>query len=275
MMNQYGFPLCIQLTPPENFLEDRDFADTMELLQKWGFYGVELNIVDFVNTDPEKLKRFLENFGLRLTMIATGVFAKKNKLSLSSADEAVRKQTVRAFDQIVPFAETLDAGIICGFIKGGSEGDQAAAKRKFKISVDELKEKFGNSSSCIYLEATNHYEAAVMNLVSDGVGFLGEDLKNMRILPDTYHMNIEESSISAAMIKYADFYRNIHISDNNRYFPGFGAIDFYQILSVLKGMHYQGTMAIEGRNLYSLYEDIKRSCRYLANVADRIDLERK
>lgn len=74
----------------------------------------------------------------------------------------------------------------------------------------------------------------------------------------------------AAMIEYAEYYSNIHLSDNNRYYPGFGAIDFYSVLSVLKGMNYQGTMAIEGRNFYSLREDIQRSCQYLLNVADRL-----
>lgn len=269
-MNRYGFPLCIQLTLPEKFEDDRDFAETMELLQDCGFYGVELNIIDFVNTDPEKLKCYLKRFGLRLTMVATGVFAKKNRLSLSSTVELVRKQSVRAFDQIVPFAEALDAGIICGFIKGGSKEEPATAKRKLRLSIDAIKEKFGNSLSCIYLEATNHYEAATVNKVSEGVDFLGEELKNMRVLPDTYHMNMEESSMLAAMIEYAEYYSNIHLSDNNRYYPGFGAIDFYSVLSVLKGMNYQGTMAIEGRNFYSLREDIQRSCQYLLNVADRL-----
>ncbi len=269
-MDRYGFPLCIQLTLPKRFWEDRDFAETMELLGDYGFYGVELNIIDFMYTDPVKLKCFLERFGLRLTMVATGVFAKKNKLSLSSPDESVRKQTVDAFGQIVPFAEALDAGIICGFIKGGGEEEPDMARRKLKQSVDELKERFGNSSSCIYLEATNHYEATMVNRVSDGVDFLGEDVKNMRILPDTYHMNIEESSMPAVMVGYGSYYSNINISDNNRYYPGFGAIDFYSVLSVLKGMNYQGTMAIEGRNLYGPREDIIQTCRYLSGVADRL-----
>ena len=59
MNGKYGFPLCIQLVPPDDIYGDKEFADTLELLKEKGFYGVELNITDFQGIDPEKLKVFL------------------------------------------------------------------------------------------------------------------------------------------------------------------------------------------------------------------------
>ena len=270
MDRRYGFPLCIQLTPPADLYGSRAFADTLELLKDKGFYGVELNLTDFDGIDPEKLKVFLASYGLKMTMLASGVFAKENGLSLSSADEKVRKKTIDAFDKMVRFAGKMDAGIICGFIKGGAAEDVEMARSQMKKSVEELKERYGKAGVPIYLEATNHYEAAVVNCVAEGTALAGEPGGPICVLPDTYHMNIEESSMAAAIAGGRDFFRNIHISDNNRYFPGFGAIDFRQVLSLLKQLNYQGTISIEGRNLNTLNEDIVRSCSYLEEICRQI-----
>ncbi len=267
---KYGFPLCIQLVPPENIFESREFAETLSLLQKKGFYGVELNITDFAGTNPDRLKEYLKEFNLKMTYLASGSYAKKNKLSLSSQDESQRKKTVERFEQMICFAEQMECGIICGFIKGEAGEDRQKAFMQLQRSLTELEENCGNKKVDILLEATNHYEATVLNTVEETVRMADQGMKNIKILPDTYHMNIEEFSMAEVMIRYASYYKNIHISDNNRYFPGFGAIDFLQILHILRGIGYSGTISIEGRNYFSLNEDIERSATYLADVGARL-----
>lgn len=267
---KYGFPLCIQLVPPENIFESREFAETLSLLQKKGFYGVELNITDFAGTDPDRLKEYLKEFDLKMTYLASGSYAKKNKLSLSSQDESQRKKTVERFEQMICFAEQMECGIICGFIKGEAGEDRQKAFKQLQRSLTELEENCGNKKVDILLEATNHYEATLFNTVEETVRMADQGMKNIKILPDTYHMNIEEFSMAEVMIRYASYYKNIHISDNNRYFPGFGAIDFLQILHILRGIGYSGTISIEGRNYFSLNEDIERSATYLADVGARL-----
>ena len=272
---KYGFPLCIQLVPPENIFENKEFAETLSLLRDKGFYGVELNITDFSGTAPDRLKAYLKAFNLKMTYLASGSYAKKNKLSLSSADESQRKKTIDQFEQMICFAEQMECGIICGFIKGEAGEDEQKAVIQLQRSLMELEEKYGDKRVDILLEATNHYEATVLNTVGEAAQVAGLGMKNIEILPDTYHMNIEDLSMAEAMIQYASYYKNIHISDNNRYFPGFGAIDFFQIMQILRGIGYNGTISIEGRNYYSLNEDIERSSAYLAEVGARLQYREK
>lgn len=272
MKSKYGFPLCIQLVPPENIFHSKEFAETLKLLQEKEFYGVELNIKDFDEVNPLQLKEYLASYNLKMTYIASGIFAKKNELSLSAANEDIRRKTVDAFEEMIAYAEKMECGIICGFIKGGAGDNRAVAVSQMKKSIGELKTRYGNSSVNILLEATNHYEATMLNTLEEAAVFTGSERKNIQILPDTYHMNMEESSMAEAMVRYAAYYNNIHVSDNNRYYPGFGAIDFFQVISILKGMGYQGTMAIEGRNALSLNEDIRKSADYLSSVGDRLKL---
>ncbi len=267
MNSRYAFPLCIQLTAPDNMYEDKAFNDILSLLKKRDFYGVELNIVDFEKIDSDELEKYLNGYNLRMTLIASGAYAKKNNFSLSSTDEALRQKSVDGFDSMVGLAAKLNAGIICGFIKGNAGEDKDKAYEALKRSVDELKRRYANSNVKILLEATNHYEATVINGLCEGANYAGDIIE---ILPDTYHMNIEERNMYAALVKYRKSYCNIHISDNNRYFPGYGAIDFYKVLSILKSIDYNGTISIEGRNMYSICEDIEYTADYLEGISKRL-----
>ncbi|MGI6031371.1 MAG: sugar phosphate isomerase/epimerase family protein [Eubacteriales bacterium] len=268
MAHTYAFPLCVQLPLPANYQQDEDFCATMALLQELGFYGVELNITDF--TQPaEELVRFLAGYGLKLSMIATGGYAGKQGLSLSSLDEAVRTRTVAEMRTIIDYAAATGAGVICGFIKGVAGMPMEEATRQMDRSLEELSQQVKESGVDVYLEATNHYEATLANRVQDGVEFSRKWGDIYRVLPDTYHMNIEEVDMAAALVRYQGYYRNLHISDNNRYFPGFGAIDFAAVLCWLKAMGYTGTMSIEGRNWGTLRDDIRASAAYMEEASKK------
>ena len=259
-MGRYAFPLCIQLTLPED-MNDVSFRSTLEQLERLGFYGVELNVTDFNATDPVRLKALLGEHGLTMTMLASGAYAKRRDLSLSAPDEATRRRSVAALcDVLMPFARAMDCGIICGFIKGGADGKEAQLAK----TIDEI--SGGEDAHVpVYLEATNHYESAVVNWLEEGARLIRPPF---RLLPDTYHMNIEESDISAGLAAHKGLYDNLHISDSNRCFPGFGHIDFPGLFRLLKALDYGGTMAIEGRCRRSLAEDIELSCAYLRAISE-------
>ena len=63
--------------------------------------------------------------------------------------------------------------------------------------------------------------------------------------------------------QHQSLYQNLHISDNNRFFPGLGAIDFHAVLRLLQGLRYQGTITIEGRVRANWADDVSFSCDYL------------
>ena len=85
----------------------------------------------------------------------------------------------------------------------------------------------------------------------------------MRILPDTFHMNIEEQNALGALVKYRDLYDSVHISDNNRLFPGLGGLDFFHIIRFLENIGYRGGLAIEGNQRESFERDLDMSMSLL------------
>lgn len=267
MMFPYKYPLCIQL-PPIDDLKAGNTKRLFEFLQKMGFYGVELNLLDFEAIAPEELVSYLAEFDLKVTMIASGGYAKKCGLSLSTGNEEIRMKTVAQVTKMLHYAEKLQAGVICGFIKGNSEGQKNICIQQMEKSLAQLEQNGALEDAKLYLEATNHYEALLVNTMEEGNRFFQLADAKIAVLPDTYHMNIEEKTWRRHLVKYRNIYKNLHISDNNRYYPGFGSLAFERILRILDAFGYEGTISIEGRNMGTLEEDIRHSCNYLRSVAE-------
>ena len=261
----YLFPLSIQLTLPISYGTDKNFRRVLELLQQYNFSGVELNIEKPDRVDPANLKSYLSGFGLRLSMFATGASAKLLNLSLSSPKKRGRKKSVKKCKQFIQFAQTLEAGIIMGFLKGPSSLDPILNRGYFQESLGELEPFAMKHRVPVWVEATNRYESAVANSVSDAYETISAFSDNpfLRLLPDTFHMNIEEKDTTKALIEYAPYYDSLHISDNNRFFPGFGGIDFSRIFKCLKRIDFQGGVGIEGNMKDDLLTDIQASMAYL------------
>ncbi|MFV0411942.1 MAG: sugar phosphate isomerase/epimerase family protein [Oscillospiraceae bacterium] len=267
----YAFPLSLQMAAPPT-LEDSAFHEVLADLQQNGFYGVELNITDFESYSPQQYIEVLEKFNLKLTKIATGAYAKQNGLSLSSLNPEVRRKSVASVKKIVEFAAQIPCGIICGFMKGPAGENKAAASETMKKSLAELSDTVRQYKVPLIVEATNHYEASVAVSVQQAASLVQEfENPYLQILPDSYHMSIEEKDMAYALLKNRSFFQQVHLSDNNRYFPGYGAINFFEFLCVLKGMDYNGTIAVEGNLCNSLRQDIAFTAAYLQNVSKRLE----
>ena len=263
MRSVYTFPLCIQLSVPLS-INDPAFKAVLALLSERSFYGVELNLTDFENITPKEVLAVLRPFNLRLTMIASGGWAKKNHVSLSQPDEKERNRSVCQVKKVISYAGELGSGVIFGFAKGEASIPKAQAVESFGKSMDELSDFSRQHNVTLLIEATNHYEAPVANTLSQAAEFAGY---SVNILPDTYHMNIEEADWRAALRKYSGLYKSIHISDNNRYFPGFGGINFREVFSFLKEIDYRGLVSVEGNVFDNLHSDIIKTSEYLREIS--------
>ena len=266
----YPVPLCIQLAAPPS-LDAPEFSAVLAQLKEAGYYGIELNMPEFSDRYADQLMELLDRHDLRLTMIASGAYANRHGLSLSSPDEDVRKRSVAALEEMLDCAAKFGAGVICGFIKGGPSGAKEEAARRLRASLEELDRTGKTAAAPLYLEATNHYEALSVNTLAEGEALTRNLAHPVYVLPDTYHMNIEETSMAGALARFLPYFHNLHISDNNRHFPGIGRIDFAELFRLLLGLGYDGTVTIEGNVYRSLAEDIAFSSRYLAGIRRQLD----
>ncbi len=267
MDSRFPFPLSLQLTLPENYSNNNDFSGAMAALKKYSFVGVELNIIEPAHIDIVELKSYLQSYNLRLTMFATGGTAKAMGLSLADEVEEKRALAIKNCLGFIDFAGEFEAGIIIGFLKGGTAADKSRVRRLFSESLESIAPHAEACRVPVLVEATNRYESSVANGLDDTAALMaGIESRYLRILPDTFHMNIEESNMFAVLKKYAPYYDSLHLSDNNRFFPGRGAIDFGRIISFLKEINYQGGVGIEGNIKTDLTSDIHATMEYLISL---------
>jgi len=263
-MGHYRYFLAIQTRLPEEYQADAEFRRNLETLRRLGFDGVELNISDPDTVEPHRLKAYLAEFGLVLSMFASGLTAKTFHLSLATSDEARRKEAIGRTARFLEFAHEFGAGVIAGYLKGTPQDNGPGARERLAAAALELAPIADRLKTPLLIEAVNRYESPVGHSLADtwdiarraGSPFVW-------ILPDTFHMNIEESNMKQAIRGHQACFGSFHLSDNNRHFPGFGALDFGAIIGMLDEVGYQGKLAIEGNVRTSFIADVEVAMRCL------------
>ena len=96
----------------------------------------------------------------------------------------------------------------------------------------------------LLLEPLNRYSTPFCSNLNDAL-FVVESCENLKIMLDTFHMNIEEDSFENTIIKSKNFLYHLHFADNNRKMPGLGHINFDGIISALKNISYSDTISYE------------------------------
>src|SRR5690606_21146568 len=90
-----------------------------------------------------------------------------------------------------------------------------------------------------------------------------------KVLPDTFHMNIEETDTLATLRIHLERVPSFHLSDNNRCYPGLGAVEFSRVIAGLDELGYRGRIAIEGNARGGdVPGDLRASMRYLAPLIE-------
>lgn len=67
----------------------------------------------------------------------------------------------------------------------------------------------------------------------------------VRLMPDVFHMNIEDASLRQAFGPAREFVTYVHVADSNRLAPGWGHIPFDEILSILVDIGHDGWLTAE------------------------------
>jgi sugar phosphate isomerase/epimerase len=264
-MGRYRYFVGIQMRLPDDYLTDAEFRRNLEALQRLGFDGVELNIRDPKAVEPARLKAYLADFGLVLSMFASGLTAKTFQLSLAAADAARRRESVARTVHFLEFAHAFGAGVIAGYLKGAPNENDPEARDRLAASVLELAPVAERLQTPLLIEAVNRYESPVGHSLADTWDIAGRAKSPyVWILPDTFHMNIEEVSMRGAIAAHRTCFGSFHLSDNTRHFPGLGALDFGAIVGMLDEIGYQGKLAIEGNIRTSFVADVEVAMRCLA-----------
>ena len=150
-----------------------------------------------------ELRTLLDDHGLALAAVGTGAGWVKHRLHLASADP--RPRTARAFIRsMIDFAGPFGAPAIIGSMQGRS-GDGVDRRRPQRLTYGEAaggargegREPYGVP---VIFEPLNRYETDMVNTIEAGVDLLRPlSTRNVVLLADLFHMNIEEADLASAI----------------------------------------------------------------------------
>jgi len=230
---------------PLLFAADLDAG--LPYLAELGYQGIELSLRTKDDVNRRQFNKHLESLGLRLYSIATGQSFLEDGLSLFSTDDSTRDAAVARLHDHIDFASDWNACVIVGGIRGklARAGDQQQFEAGCR-SIEKCVAYAQKKNVTILLEAINRYETNVFNTLNEVRALMEKRISdNFLILPDTFHMNIEEADMVKTLVDNKDFIGAIHFADSNRLAPGMGHIDFGGILNAIKTFKHIRYIGIE------------------------------
>jgi sugar phosphate isomerase/epimerase len=243
-----SFALSLQRTSFDYIINNDGWRKKLRLLKQTGYQGVELGIRNPQILNPYALEKVLNRYKLQLSAIGTGQAYIDDGLSLSSLKSDIRNQAINRIKKHIDLAAIFGAQVIIGLVRGRLEQKDTKA-RQIKHLIE------GSRRICDYacpksvivtVEPLNRYETSFLNNTKETLSFIKKiKSNNLKILLDTFHMNIEEDNLKEPLQKGIRYLSHIHLADNNRKCPGEGAINFNYVMNQLKQLGYQGYLSGE------------------------------
>ncbi len=171
-------------------------------------------------------------------------------LKMASSDRSEREKIVDYVGSVIDLAHDLEAPIV--MIGGG--GMRAALDGVSKEDAIEnvchsfrgFGERAEKQGVIACFEALNRFETQIGRSFSEVCGYLDRiGSPAVKLGGDTFHMNIEEPSMSDSIEAAGRHLGHLHLPDSHRLAPGGGHIDFPPILRALDKIAYPGFISFE------------------------------
>ncbi len=232
---------------PSAFVVFRGFEKYIPIAGELGYNGVELALKNASEINTGKLDLLLNNSGLSVSCISTGQVFAETGFMFTDADKHRRDILGKIFKDFIDLAADYGKLVNIGRVRGRIDNnDPHGSEARFIDMATELCQYAQTRSVKLILEPVNRYEINFINNLEEGVALMKKiKSENIKLMPDVFHMNIEDVSISGELSRYIDFISYIHLADSNRLAPGWGHTDFRDIFEILKRVNYSGWLSIE------------------------------
>jgi D-psicose/D-tagatose/L-ribulose 3-epimerase len=230
---------------------DTDYLTYVKKVADLGFDVLEVGAAGIVNMSDKELFR-LRSEAKKYNITLTAGIGLPKEYDVSSDNESVRQNGIRFMKKLLDALHKADIHAIGGTIYSYWPVDYTLPINKVnarKQSIESMKELAYYAAQyeiTLLIECLNRFEQFLINDAKEAVDYVkdvGKD--NVKVMLDSFHMNIEEDFIGDA-IRYAGPYLgHFHIGESNRKVPGKGHMPWKEIGQALRDINYEGCVVME------------------------------
>jgi D-psicose/D-tagatose/L-ribulose 3-epimerase len=229
-----------------------DYLKYTEKAAGLGFDVLEIScasLADMSASQVQALAQSAKDAGIRLT----GGYGPRPEENIASPNPAVVRRAFEFWKRTFDVLARLNVVLVGGGLYSYWPVDFAKPFDKnedLKRSIEGMK-KLGEIASgygiTLGMEVLNRFEGYLLNTTEEALAYVkavGRD--NVKVMLDTFHMNIEEESFAAAIRTASSWLGHFHIGEPNRRPPHEGSrMDWNGIAKALGEIGYQGTVVME------------------------------
>ncbi|MGJ4860637.1 sugar phosphate isomerase/epimerase family protein [Labrys sp. KB_33_2] len=223
-------------------------------MKELGYDFVELLVPEPGEMDLAAARAALADAGLGV-VLAARVNLQRN---LSSEDAASHRAGIDYLKYAADCAAELGATVVGGPLTGNplvfagrapqpvSETERLARRQRCVVGLREAGDHAARLGVTLAVEPLNRFESDVLCTTQQAMELLHAiDHVAVRLMLDTFHMHMEEASISEAIRLAGSLLVHFQANENHRGFPGTGATDWVDVCRALHDIDYSGPISLE------------------------------
>jgi D-psicose/D-tagatose/L-ribulose 3-epimerase len=217
--------------------------------RRWGFDTVELAIEDPRHIDPAYVREQLEKHGLKCGSVCACLGPDRDLRGTAQQQRSALTYMRALLEQMAILGCPRLVGPVYSSVGRADAVAPADYRRQWRTVVRHLQglaRQAERRQQTICLEPLNRFETDFINTCDQALKMVrAVGSPALKILLDTFHMNIEEKSQGKAIRKAGKHLGHFHACGSGRGTPGTDAIDWPSITGALRAVKYSGDVVIE------------------------------
>ena len=233
---------------PDSFGSFDNLAAALRRIKQLGYQGVEFNLVQPAGFDADELAALAKSIELPVVSFMTGANYFGEGLCLSSPDDQIRRRAVDRLQAYTVIASRLDAILVIGQMQGFSsdEPDRELAEARIEKCLRGVMEAADQNGVSVVLEPVNHLQTGFNHTLKQVITLVERiGSPNLKPMLDTFHMNIEEKSMTEPIKRVGANLGHFHLCETNGGSPGSGHLDFKAVFAALDAVGYAGWVSVK------------------------------
>lgn len=227
-----------------------DYSHYARKVNDLGFDILEISAGSLLQMSDKEIDS-LKDLAKNLELTISSNIGPPKQYDVASSDPTVRTKGVEFLTDIMKKMDRLDSRILVGVMytywpNDFTDLDKPAIWARGVESVSTMGKTAQELGIDMCLEVVNRFETHILNTAAEAVQFCKEvHNPNVKILLDTFHMNIEEDNIGDAIRTAGNLLGALHVGEGNRNLPGKGSLPWADIGKALRDIGFDGNVVME------------------------------